>query len=139
MKKTLHLCSDVLAVCLVVLLAVLVRSPAAYLAGTSHELREEFMNETGQIYMMEMDSYYHTRITDNFLEKGSLENSVSEKGEPWDSVSYYPEGRTVEYQPGIVYLTTTVWKILNRLTGIRKPFWIRFVGGRGMKKKKKDH
>ena len=118
MKKILHMCACLLAALLVLVLPILVRAPAARLIDTPQDLRPEFMNDSGQIYMMEMDSYYHTRLMDNYMKYGSLGDSVSENGKSWDTVSHYPEGRTAEYQPGIIYLTTAVWKVLNRLTGV---------------------
>ena len=71
------------------------------------------MREDGLPYLTDMDSYYHVRLVDNYLEKGSLGDSVNEDGDPWDTRSFYPEGRDAEYQPGIVYLTSSLWRVFG--------------------------
>ena len=83
--------------------------------------------DSGQLYLNEYDSYYHVRITDHYLEYGTLGDGVSPEGEPWDTMSFYPEGRTAEYQPGIVWLTAGLFRILHGWFGTELysiEFWL---------------
>ena len=97
--------------------AVFVRLPSAYLHSTSPENREAWCREDGIPYLAEPDSYYHVRITENYLKTGHIEDAVTEDGNAWDTQSFYPEGRTADYPPGIVVLTAAVYRILHPLCG----------------------
>lgn len=95
--------------------AVAVRLPAVRLSGLSGEMRDAYLTEEGLPYLTDPDSYYHTRITDNRITYGSLSSSRTESGILWDTQSNYPEGRSADYQPGIVRVTEAVWKIARTL------------------------
>ena len=92
--------------------AVYVRLPAASLEGTPEEIRHIYQEENGLPYLSDVDSYYHVILADNYIKTGSFGDSVKD-GTPWDSLSSYPEGRSASYQPGIVWLTAGLWKILK--------------------------
>ena len=102
---------------LVMALAVLVRMPAAWLPGVPAEIRSDFTDDAGLVYFMEMDSYYHTRLTDNYIKYGTMADSISEEGKPWDSRRHYPGGRSAEYQPGIVWIAASLWRVMHALNG----------------------
>lgn len=104
----------ILCIFVVMAVAVLVRVPSSLLGGESEKVKEAYLSESGIPYLTDMDSYYHVRLVDNYLEYGSLGDTQNDAGGPWDSQSYYPEGRSAKYQPGIVWLTAG----LHRLTGI---------------------
>ena len=95
--------------------AVFVRLPAARLSGLSDEQREAYTTESGVPYLTDPDSYYHTRITDNGIEYSALSSTQTEEGILWDTQSNFPEGRSAEYQPGIVYVTEAVWRLASVL------------------------
>ena len=97
--------------------AVLVRLPAVRLSGLSEEQRAAYTTESGLPYLTDPDSYYHVRITDNYLDHGTLGDSVGPDGSSWDSRRYAPEGRSADYQPGIAVLTAGVWRVLHALFG----------------------
>jgi dolichyl-diphosphooligosaccharide--protein glycosyltransferase len=52
------------------------------------------------------------------LRTGKIADTESVDGEPWDTHSFYPEGRSAAYEPGIVYLTVALWKVFNLSTPI---------------------
>ena len=128
MKKKIRIpLNKIVCAILVMLAAVLVRLPAVRLAGVSDTAREAWTMDSGQLYLNEYDSYYHVRITDHYLEYGTLGDGVSPEGEPWDTMSFYPEGRTAEYQPGIVWLTAGLYRILHGWFGTELysiEFWL---------------
>ncbi|MCR5137313.1 MAG: hypothetical protein K6C12_09475 [Oscillospiraceae bacterium] len=93
--------------------AVLVRTPSARVQEESKERVDAYTDRKGLPYFKDMDSYYHVRLVRNYLNGGSLGDSVSEDGEPWDSLRFWPDGLSADYTPGIVYLT--VWA--SSLTG----------------------
>lgn len=106
----LHIC------CILILAAVtvLVRAPSSQFRGDSVRTKDAYLSESGVPYLTDMDSYYHVRLVNNYLAFGSLGDTQSDSGEPWDSRSYSPEGRSADYQPGIVWLTA----MIHELTGV---------------------
>ena len=112
---------------LVMLAAVLVRLPAVRLPGVPETAKQAWTKDSGQLYLNDYDSYYHVRITDQYLDHGTLGDSIGPEGEPWDTISFYPEGRSAEYQPGIVWLTAGVYRILHGWLGTELysiEFWL---------------
>lgn len=97
--------------------AFLVRTPSADLPGVTDPVRQIHMDDNGMPYLTELDSYYHVRLVDQYLETGSLGDTVNEDGEPWDSRSFYPEGRTARYTPGIVWTTAAVYRASHGIFG----------------------
>ena len=99
-------------------LAVLVRAPSALLLGATPEQKAAFSSEQGLPYLIDMDSYYHVRIVGNDIDHGHMGDTLLEDGTSWDTKSFFPEGRSAQYQPGIVKLTEAVWGPLHALFGV---------------------
>ncbi len=112
MKKDIEVIKIILAVAVAVI-ALLVRMPSAFLVGLSEEQEEAFTDETGLPYFTDPDSYYHIRLVDTMLKTGKMADAVTADGEPWDMHSFYPDGRSAAYEPGIVRLTIALWKVFN--------------------------
>ena len=93
--------------------AFLVRTPSATPMDNEGKIKEAYIDEEGLPYLTDMDSYYHARRVDEYIENEYIGNMLTDEGELWDTRSFYPEGRTAEYQPGIVYLTTALWRFAN--------------------------
>ena len=73
--------------------------------------------ETGLPYLTEIDSYYHLRMTRDIEEKGHP-GEILREGEPWDTLSYAPAGRSAkDYRP----LLATVTAGGHRLLGLFLP------------------
>ncbi len=70
------------------------------------------MDDEGIPYMYELDSYYHYRLTKNFLEHGYLGDTII-NGIEWDSYSYYPPGVPLDYPPLLIYLSAFLYKLIN--------------------------
>lgn len=103
----------ILCILIVMASAYLVRTPSCALSNIDPSIRDAYLDESGQPYLTDMDSYYHVRIVDEYIKYGHQGNAVDEDGKPWDLMSYYPKGRSAQYQPGIIWLTTAVWKVAN--------------------------
>ena len=74
-------------------------------------------SETGLPYLLDMDSYYHVRMTNDIALYGHPGETLKE-GEPWDSFSYAPAGRTAsDYKPLMASLAIFV----NRVVSIIAP------------------
>ena len=97
----------------VVAAAVFVRSASSSFTSSGDKTVNVLTDENGLPYLTDMDSYYHVRLVSHYIEAGTLGDSVSEDSIPWDLHSYAPEGRSADYQPAIVWVTTFAW----RLTG----------------------
>ena len=93
--------------------AVLVRLPSALYDGNKAGVKEAYTDEAGIPYLTDLDSYYHTRLVRNYLENGTLGDTKLEDGTAWDSLRFYPEGSSANYQPGIVWLTAGIWRIFG--------------------------
>ncbi len=97
----------------VVLITLLVRMPSAFLISLSDEVEDAYTDDSGLPYFTDPDSYYHIRLVNTMLKTGAISDTVSPDGEPWDMHSFYPEGRSGAYEPGIVRLTIALWKVFN--------------------------
>ncbi len=100
-----------LCVAAVLTAALLVRTAPLSFSGDDEKTRAAFTDENGLPYLTDMDSYYHVRLVDNYLVRGTLGDSISEDGRDWDSRSFAPEGRSAAYQPGIILITAAVQKL----------------------------
>ena len=101
----------------VVAAAVCVRLPAASLSRLSEEQRAVCTNESGLPYMTDPDSFFYARVTDSMLDDETCNPVQAENGVLQDTQSYYPEGRTSEYQPGIVWMTNVVRSVMGLFSG----------------------
>ena len=128
-KKAGTLLIRILCALLVIAAAVIVRVPAVSLESISPEAQSAYLSEEGLPFLSEMDSYYHVRITDNYLDHAALGDAASAEGTDWDTQRYYPEGRSAEYQPGIVWVTAAVSRIssLFGITLYQIEFWLSAV------------
>ena len=124
-NRALRWALHVLCAALVMAAAVFVRIPAATLLEASDAQKEIYFTDSGVPYLTDLDSYYHVRLVDNQMQNGFLGDSRSETGEAWDSLRFYPEGRSADYPPAIVYLTELVYKIRN-LFGEVSLEWVEF-------------
>ena len=115
-EKPKRLLSGLLcALCAIAVMAAafLVRTGPAAMAGSAAEVREAFTDADGVPYLTDLDSYYHVRLVSQFLKNGRLGDVVLDDGRPWDMHSFYPAGRSADYEPGIVWLTVGAWRLLG--------------------------
>lgn len=106
---------SIILILIVLGVAFFLRTQSANLAAVSDEYIDYFQDPDGLPYFTEMDSYYNLRLTENFINTGTLGDSVV-NGSQWDSLSYAPPGRAVDYTPLIVYVTTFLYYLANIFT-----------------------
>lgn len=113
------------------LIGFFIRLDYIRLPGVPISHKEFYQDQHGLPYMYELDSYYHYRLTKNFLDHGYLGDTKINDIE-WDMHSYYPPGVPMEYPPLIVYVAGYVYRFINLFTNIpliKVCFWIPvFVG-----------
>ena len=112
-KRILALLLHVLCALFVMGLAVFTRSQASSFLKNEGQAAEMMTDENGLPYLTDMDSYYHVRLLDNCLSKGSFGDLVKEDGTPWDLHSFAPEGRSADYQPGIIWTAALAHRLLG--------------------------
>ena len=107
-----------------ILFMLLIMAAAFMFRMLSHEkiveeMGEEYTDpETGLPYLTEMDSYYHLRMTKDIEDTGVPGGSYKD-GEPWDSLSYAPYGRsTAEYKPLMAYTVVFAKNIISRFKDV---------------------
>ena len=110
-KRLLTRLLCVLCALAVMAAALLVRRSPALSRDMADSVREAYTDENGVPYLTDMDSYYHVRLVAQFLKNGRLGDTVLDDGTPWDLHSFYPSGRSADYEPGIVRLTAGVWRL----------------------------
>ncbi len=107
----------VVAVLLIILLGIFLR----IMAGNTviSRLGDDYIDqETGVPYLTEMDSYYHLRMTRDIQNFGHAGETLKD-GEPWDSLSYAPLGRSAaDYSPLMAYIAVFSTKILSFIKDI---------------------
>ncbi len=70
-------------------------------------------SETGLPYLLEMDCYYHLRMTKDIASYGHPGDTLQD-GKAWDSISYAPEGRSADlYKPLLAYITIAVKELIS--------------------------
>jgi dolichyl-diphosphooligosaccharide--protein glycosyltransferase len=110
----------------IVFIGFIIRADTAHLPGVSDDEKAFYQDQNGLPYMYEMDSYYNYRLTQNYLDHGYLGDTII-NGTEWDLHSYYPPGRSAEYPPLLIYITSLTYKILNLFSQIpllTVCFWI---------------
>jgi len=116
-----------LIVIIIFLIGFFVRLNYVRLSSIPASDREFYRDQSGTPYMVEFgDSYYHYRLTKNFIDHGYL-GDTKINGIEWDSYSYYPPGVPMEYQPLIVYITAYLYKFINLFADVslmKICFWI---------------
>ncbi|MEN4007175.1 MAG: STT3 domain-containing protein [Methanobacterium sp.] len=116
---------------MILVVGFLLRIDSANLHGISVENRTYYQGPNNLPYMYCMDSYYNYRLTANYLDHGYLGDTII-NGTNWDLYSYFPEGRSAEYPPLIVYLTAYIYKLINLFSNVpllTLCFWLpAFIG-----------
>jgi len=97
---------------IIFLVGFFLRAEAADLSGIPADERANFQDQNGLPYMYEMDSYYHYRLTSNFINHGYLGDTIV-NGTEYDLHSYFPPGKTMNYPPMLIYLTATIFYLVN--------------------------
>ncbi|MDD3754445.1 MAG: STT3 domain-containing protein [Methanobacterium sp.] len=111
-KNILKKSKPIIIVILLFSLAFLLRAEAVSISGVPDESKSYFQEDNGLPYFSEMDSYYNYRLTQNFIDHGYFGDTIKD-GTDWDLHSFSPPGRSAQYPPLIVWITTFFFKLAN--------------------------
>ena len=106
-------------VIILILLAVVfaLRAPAADLNLLPNEIKGDYVDSSGLPYFSEMDSYYNLRLTENYVNSGHVGDIDYGNGTQMDMHRYAPDGNVINYELGIVYITSFLHDIVNQYLG----------------------
>ena len=106
-------------VIILILLAVVfaLRAPAADLNLLPNEIKGDYVDSSGLPYFSEMDSYYNLRLTENYVNHGHVGDIDYGNGTQMDMHRYAPDGNVINYELGIVYITSFLHDIANQYFG----------------------
>ena len=101
-----------------ILLAVVfaLKAPAADLNMLNDDLKAEYTDASGLPYFSEMDSYYNYRLTEDFVDHGYVGDEMV-NGSEWDMHRYAPTGNQINYELGIVWVTSWLHDFANNFLG----------------------
>ena len=104
---------------ILILLAVVfaLRAPAADLNILPNEIKGDYVDSSGLPYFSEMDSYYNLRLTENYVDHGYVGDIKYDNGTQMDMHRYAPDGNVINYELGIVYVTSFIHDIVNQFFG----------------------
>ena len=109
---------------IVILLAFVfaLKLPAADLNILSDDMKGEYIDSSGLPYFSEMDSYYNYRLTNDYVEHGFVGDEMV-NGSEWDMHRYAPTGNKINYELGIVYITSFFHSLFPDHTVKEVAFW----------------
>ncbi|WP_458454602.1 STT3 domain-containing protein [Methanobrevibacter sp.] len=106
-------------VIILILLAVVfaLKAPAHDLNFfTDADSKAMYTDPSGLPYFSEMDSYYHLRLTETYVDTGMFGDEIV-NGTQMDMHRNAPDGRAWDYYPGIIYLASYLYDIANQYLG----------------------
>ena len=112
--KTVILSVFIIIMLMAVVLAL--KAPAADLNMIPDDYKSEYIDSTGLPYFSEMDSYYNFRLTQNYVDHGYVGDKLVDNSS-WDMHRMAPDGNKVEYELGIVYVTSWLHDFANTYLG----------------------
>lgn len=101
--KTIALSVVIILVLMAVVFAL--KAPAADLNVIPDDAKSEYIDSSGLPYFSEMDSYYNLRLTEDYVDHGYVGDEKI-NGSEWDMHRYAPTGNEINYELGIVYVTS---------------------------------
>ena len=90
--------------------------PAADLPVLNDDIKGQYVDSSGLPYFSEMDSYYNLRLTQDYADHGYVGDKMV-NGSEWDMHRYAPTGEHINYELGIVYVTTWLHDFINNVFG----------------------
>ena len=115
-KTILTIAKSVVIILILMAVVFALKAPAEDLNMIPDDIKADYMDPTGLPYFSEMDSYYHLRLTESYVETGILGDEVI-NGTQMDMHRNAPDGRAWDYTPGIIYLTAFLHDFANKYLG----------------------
>ena len=101
-----------------ILLAVVfaLKAPAADLNYFDADGKALYTDASGLPYFSEMDSYYNYRLTNDYVDHGYAGDEMV-NDTAWDMHRNSPDGKPVDYELGITYVTSWLHDVANNFLG----------------------
>ena len=112
-RETLFTVGKGIILILIILAIVFaLKAPAADLNMYDDQGKALYTDASGLPYFSEMDSYYNYRLTNDYVEHGYVGDEMV-NGSEWDMHRYAPDGNLIDYELGIVYVTSWLHDTVN--------------------------
>jgi len=121
-ETTMTIVKSVLIIAILLAFVFALKMPAADLPGISDELKGDYIDSSGLPYFSEMDSYYNYRLTNDYVEHGYVGDQII-NGSEWDMHRYAPTGNQINYELGIVYVTSFFHDMFSDHSVKEVAFW----------------
>ena len=116
-KNTLWTIGKGIIIVLILLAVVFaLKAPAADLHMLDDSMKSEYIDSSGLPYFSEMDSYYNLRLTQDYVDHGYAGDEIINDS-AWDMHRLSPDGKEVDYELGIVWLTSWMHDMANKFFG----------------------
>ena len=116
-RETLFTIGKGIIIILIIMAIVFaLKAPAADLNGLDADGKALYTDASGLPYFSEMDSYYNYRLTNDYVDHGFVGDEMV-NGSEWDMHRYAPDGNQINYELGIVYLTSWMHDMANNFLG----------------------
>ena len=116
-ETTMTIVKSVIIIAILLAVVFALRAPAADLNILPTEVKGQYVDSYGLPYFSEMDSYYNLRLTENYVDHGFVGDIKYDNGTQMDMHRYAPDGNEINYELGIVYITSFLHDIANKYFG----------------------
>ena len=116
-QTTITVAKSVIIILILLAVVFALRAPAADLNILPNEIKGDYVDSSGLPYFSEMDSYYNLRLTEDYVDHGFVGDIDNGDGTYKDMHRYAPDGNIINYELGIVYLTSFLHDMANKFFG----------------------
>ena len=116
-QTTITVAKSVIIILILLAVVFALRAPAADLNILPNEIKGDYVDSSGPPYFSEMDSYYNLRLTEDYVDHGFVGDIDNGDGTYRDMHRYAPDGNIINYELGIVYLTSFLHDMANKFFG----------------------
>ena len=115
-ETTMTIAKSIIIIAILLAVVFALKAPAADLNMLNDDLKAEYTDASGLPYFSEMDSYYNYRLTEDFVDHGYVGDEMV-NGSEWDMHRYAPTGNQINYELGIVWVTSWLHDFANNFLG----------------------
>ena len=116
-ETTITVAKSVIIILILLAVVFALRAPAADLNILPNEIKGDYVDSSGLPYFSEMDSYYNLRLTEDYVDHGFVGDIDNGDGTQRDMHRYAPDGNIINYELGIVYITSFLHDMANKFFG----------------------
>ena len=106
----------IIIVLIIMAIVFALKTPAADLNALDGDGKALYTDASGLPYFSEMDSYYNYRLTNDYVDHGYVGDEMV-NGSEWDMHRNAPDGNKINYELGIVHLTSWMHDMANNFLG----------------------